>query len=66
MSAQAKYERSLVSDSDKIQLANTITEHMDDEKLTNRLWSRYKNTLNKGEEYIVNPSTGRRRTKHVL
>lgn len=64
-SAAKKVERSVLSKSRRIEFANRVTEQLDASRFQQRLWSRYKATIERNEEYIVDPNAGRKRGRYV-
>lgn len=65
-SASKIYERSTLRKSERIEFANQITEQLDLARFQQRLWSRYKQTIEKHEAYIVDPNSGRRKSRYVI
>ncbi|CCG81036.1 Putative uncharacterized protein [Taphrina deformans PYCC 5710] len=62
--AAKKVERSILTKSRRIELANQVTEELDQVRFQQRLWSRYKATIEKNEEYIVDPNAGRKKSRY--
>lgn len=73
-----KYARSIMTHEQRIEQANQLTEELDSKKIMSRLWSstyssgcsvltiEYKEVIDQGESYIVDPNAGKRRSKYVL
>lgn len=65
-SAAKVYERSTMAKSKRTEFVNQVTEQLDNARFQQRLWSRYKATIEKNENYIVDPNAGRKRSKYLF
>ncbi|ORY86336.1 hypothetical protein BCR37DRAFT_396981 [Protomyces lactucae-debilis] len=65
-SAVNKYARSIMTHEQRIEQANEITEALDNKKVMARWWSKYKDIIERGEQFIVDPNVGKRRGKYVV
>lgn len=63
-SAQALFDRSIMMEGKRIEQANEITEQLEAARFQQRLWNRYKDTIEKHEGYIADPHAGRKRARH--
>lgn len=60
-SATKILERATLSTGKRLELANSVTEQLDGVRFQQRLWTRYKASIEKNENYIVDPNVGRRK-----